>query len=191
MSAELEQLREQYEQFKEKRRKAEAENPLQRVGELHEQLSALEATVKSPSGKVTVVAGPGGSIKDILLADDAVNQPASTLAAELKSTVQQAVAAAARQQATLVDEHMGGQLNVYDRVLENQADAFGTTVEELKRSLDQAPAKPAKPVRNEDDFSENTLLSKDYRKPPPPPSSSAGSGSAADQFLKNLFDEER
>lgn len=191
MSAELEQLREQYEQFKQKRRKAEAENPLQRAGQLHEELSALEATVKSPSGKVTVVAGPGGSIKDILLADDAVNQPAAALAAELKATVQQAVAAAARQQATIVDEHMGGELNVYDRVLENQADAFGTTVEELKRSLDQAPAKPAKPVRNEDDFSENTLLSKDYRKPPPTPSSSGGSGSAADQFLKNLFDEER
>lgn len=193
MSAELEQLRKQYEVFQSKLKRMD--NPMQRVDQMKDELAGLAASATSPSGKVTVVAGPGGAIRDVQFTEDAVRQPAAALAAEVKSTLQQAVAAAARRQARIVDEHMGGQLNAYDRVLQNQADAFGTTVDELKDSIGDVP-QPAKPGRSDDDdFSEGTLMSKGY-KPPPPTGPSAGgppaggSGTAADKFLKNLFDED-
>lgn len=162
MSAELEQLRKQYAKFRASL--TQVENPLEQVNRMKEELGGLAASVTSPSGKVTVVAGTGGSIRDIVLSEDAVQIPASALAAELKSTLAQAVATSARQQARIVDEHMGGQLNAYQRVLENQAEAFGTTVEELKQSLADGKPKPARPPRDDDDFSANTLMAKDHRR---------------------------
>lgn len=191
MSAELDQLRRKHEQLQASLKKVE--DPTERVEELKGQLAGLEASVTSPSGKVTVVAGPGGSIRDVVFAEDAVQLPAQALAAEVKSTLAQAVATAARQQARVVDEAMGGQLGTYERVLENQAEAFGTTVDELKRTLEEATAKPVKPPRNEDDFSENTLMSKGHRPPPPTgPAASPppGGSSAGDKYLKNLFSED-
>lgn len=187
MTAEFDQLLKEYEKFKAKRK--QVDNPLERVGLMQSELAELTASATSPSGKVTIVAGPGGSIRDIQLTEDAVRQPAAALAAELRATVQQAVAAAAREQAQVVDRHMGGQLDVYDRVMENQAEAFGTTIDELKESLGEAPKPAARPPRSDDDFSENTLMSKDHgrsRPAPPPPSG----GSAGSEFLKNLFDED-
>ncbi len=188
MSAELEQLRKQYAKFRASL--TQVENPLEQVNRMKEELGGLEASVTSPSGKVTVVAGPGGSIKDIVLAEDAVQIPASALAAELKSTVTQAVANAARQQAAIVDEHMGGHA-AYDQVLQNQADALGTTVDQLKESMAASEPRPVQPPRNEDDYSENTLMSKaDEVQPPAAALPGSGSGSAGDDFLKNLFDED-
>lgn len=191
MSAELDQLRKKHEELQAKLTRVE--DPTERVDALKGDLATLEASATSPSGKVTVVAGPGGSIRDVVFAEDAIQQPAQALAAELKSTLAQAVATAARQQARLVDEHMGGQLGTYERVLENQAEAFGTTVDELKRTLEEATPKPARPPRNEDDFSENTLMSKGHRPPPPtgpPASPPPGGSSAGDKYLKNLFGED-
>ena len=96
------------------------DDPTQGIDEMQRQLTALEASVSSPAA-IIVVAGPGGAIRDVVFADAAVKQPASALAAELKTALQQAVAVAARQQARIVDEQMGGQLGTYDRVLQNQA----------------------------------------------------------------------
>lgn len=191
MSAELDELRKEYRKFQEQMRQRTLQNPVEQAERLREELNALTASVTSASGTVTIVAGPGGAIRDIQLTDRAMQQPAGALAAELKTTVQQAVAAAARQQATLVDEHTGGQLNMYDQVMQTQAEAFGTTVEDLRAAAEEAPQSPP-PVRNEDDFSENTVMTKDYRPPPaaPSPPPSAGSSSAADQFLQNLFNED-
>lgn len=192
MSTELERLRKDYERYQAKRK--QVENPLERVGQLQEELATLEASVTSPSGKVTVVAGPGGSIRKIHFAEDAVQQPASALAAETQATLQQAVAAAARKQARLVDEHMGGQLNAYDRVLQNQAEAFGTTVEDLTATLEQPAKAPPKPPRNEDDFSDNTLMGKGHRPAPPTgPAAvptSEGDSTPGGKFLKKLFSED-
>lgn len=195
MSAELDELRREYEKFQAMRQQRAQENPMQRAQQLQQELAGMTASATSASGKVTVVAGPGGSIRDIQLTEEAMRQPAAALAAELKSTVQQAVAAAAREQAALVQGHMPG-FNVVDKVMQDQATAFGTTVEELKESLAPPAAKPVRPPRNDDDFSEDTFMAK--RQPPsgPPPSQPpsggrpAGGGSAGDQFLKNLFPEE-
>lgn len=187
MSADLDELRREYEKFQAMRQKAAEDNPAQHIGQLREQMTALTAAVTSPSGKVTVVAGQGGSIQDIQLTDEAMRLPAAALAAELKLTLQQAVAAAAREQASIVDQHMGG-LNMYDQVLQNQAEAFGTTVDELKQ-LGQPAAAPPKPPRDDDDFSQNTFMAKRQTRSEPPPSRPSG-GSAGDQFLKNLMDEE-
>lgn len=194
MSAELDELRKEYEKFQAMRQQRMQENPMQRAQQLQEELAGMAASATSASGKVTVVAGPGGSIRDIQLTEEAMRQPAAVLAAELKATVQQAVAAAAREQAALVQGHMTG-FNVYDKVLQDQATAFGTTVEELKESLaPSAAAKPARPPRNEDDFSENTFMAKRDRPAPPSAPEAPGrpsGGSPGDHFLKNLFDEER
>lgn len=196
MSAELDQLRERYQQFQATIKRIES--PMQGIEQMKEELAALESSVTSPRGGVTVIAGPGGSIKDIRITDEAGKQPGAMLANEIMTTLRQAVAASARAQAAIVDQHSGAQLGAMDRVLQNQADAFGTTVDELKNNLPPgdpaAPKAPPAAKPNEDDFSENTLMSKGHRPPPPtsaplaePPSSG---GSAADKFLKNLFTED-
>lgn len=194
MSAELDQLRKKYEQFR--ATIEHIESPMQGIEQMKEELAALESAVTSPNGGVTVTAGPGGSIKDIRITDEASGRPGAQLAAEIMTTLRQAVAAAARSQAAIVDQHSGAELGAMDRVLQNQADAFGTTVEELKNSLPPddpaAPKAPQAAKRNDDDFSESTLMSKDHRPSPAAPGSEppSGGGSAADQFLKNLFTED-
>lgn len=199
MSAELDQLRARYEQFQATMKRVES--PMLDVNQMKAELVALESSATSPRGGVTVIAGPGGSIKDIRISDEAGRQPGAMLAAEIMSTLRQAVAGAARSQAAIVDQHSGSRLHTMDRVLQDQADALGTTVEELKSTL--PPGDPAAPRtrpqarRNDDDFSENTLMSKGHRRPPeapseppPPPPPSSGGSSAGDKFLKNLFAED-
>ena len=64
---------------------------------------------------------------------------------------------------------MGGQLGTYDRVLQNQANAFGTTVDELEQGIEEAQLaaarqKPQRAPRDEDDFSQNGMLKKDHKR---------------------------
>ncbi|WP_370950441.1 YbaB/EbfC family nucleoid-associated protein [Amycolatopsis sp. cg5] len=178
MSAEFDQLVAQFEQFQSKLK--HVEEPFADLGGMQAELAELEATASSPDRAVTVVAGVGGSIKEIRFADN------PGLGAVVMATLQRAVAEAARKQAVIVDEHTNGALDLVDQVLEVQAEALGTTVDELKSNLrDEAPAAPPR----SDDFSEQTVLRRADDTPQPPPYS-GGSGSAGDSFLKNLFDEE-
>lgn len=183
MSAEFDQLVKQFENFQSKIKRVG--NPLERIGKMQEELTELTATATSPGRTVTVVAGPGGSVREITLTDAALRQPPAALAAELMATLQQAVAAAARKQASIVEAHMGGDLHVVDQVLESQAAAFGTSVDELRATLGEDTA-PATPADEYEDFGQRSIMTSAPR-PPEPPSSG---GSAAEAFLSNLFDDE-
>ncbi|AUI63275.1 YbaB/EbfC family nucleoid-associated protein [Amycolatopsis sp. BJA-103] len=192
MSAEFEQLVAEFEKFQSKIKKAETQ--FAKVGEMQAELAELESVAASPDRSVTVVAGPGGSVKDIRLSPEALRQQPQQLAAAILSTLHTAVADAARKQAGIVDEQFGGtfHLNVEEQVLEAQAEALGTTTADLRSQMSEEPppeaARPARRPRNEDDFSEETVLRRsDEATPGQPP---AGGNSAGDQFLKNLFDEE-
>ncbi|MFD2466848.1 YbaB/EbfC family nucleoid-associated protein [Amycolatopsis silviterrae] len=188
MSDEMDRLVAEFEKFQTKLKQAEAQ--FAKVGDMQEELNALEAQVMSPDRSVTVIAGPSGSVKDLRLSPDALRQQPDQLAATILATLHQAVAESARKQAGIVDEAVGTAfgLNVSDQVLEAQAAGMGTTVEELESNLPEAqPQRLAAPVRDEEDFANNNLLRAEQQQAqaPPPPSASAG-----DQFLKNLFNDE-
>ncbi|MEV6244228.1 YbaB/EbfC family nucleoid-associated protein [Lentzea sp. NPDC051838] len=119
------------------------------VGEMQQQLTELEAVATSADRAVTVVAGPSGSIKAIRLTDLAMRRPPHALAAELMSTLQQAVAEAARRQAGIVEGAIGDDMKLSDQVLETQSQLFGMSKEDLRaaRSEESAPQQPVAPVR--------------------------------------------
>lgn len=189
VSEEMDRLVAEFEKFQTKLKQAEAQ--FAKVGDMQEELNALEAQVMSPDRSVTVVAGPSGSVKDLRLSPDALRQQPDQLASTILATLHQAVAESARKQAGIVDEHVGTAfgLNVSEQVLEAQAAGMGTTVDELESNLPEAqPQRQAAPVRDEEDFANNNLLRAEQQPTqpaPPPPSTSAG-----DQFLKNLFNDE-
>ncbi|MFI6301428.1 YbaB/EbfC family nucleoid-associated protein [Amycolatopsis thailandensis] len=189
MSAEFEQLVAEFEKFQSKIKQAETQ--FAKVGEMQGELAELESVASSPDRFVTVVAGPGGSVKDIRLSPEALRQQPQQLAAAILSTLHTAVADAARKQAGIVDAQFGGTFhtNVEEQVLEAQAEAMGTTKEELRSQMsEEPPPGTARRPRNEDDFSEDTVLRRSDE--PTPQRPAAGGDSAGDQFLKNLFDEE-
>ncbi|MET9261815.1 YbaB/EbfC family nucleoid-associated protein [Amycolatopsis sp. NPDC004079] len=189
MSAEMERLVAEFDKFQTKLKQAEAQ--FAKVGDMQEELSALEAEVMSPDRAVTVVAGPSGSIKDLRLTPDALRQQPDQLATSILATLHKAVAESARKQAGIVDEHVGTAfgLNVSDQVLEAQAAGLGTTVEELESNLPEEQPRQAAPARDDEDFANNDLLRDDGRTAQAPPSAPP-SGSSGDQFLQNLFDDE-
>lgn len=190
MSAEFEQLVAQFERFQSKL--TNLDDQFGSVAEMQSELSELEATAMSPDRSVVVTAGPGGSVKDIKLTDAALKQRPEALAGQLMSTLQQAVAESARKQAAIVDQHMGGQLDVTEQVLQTQAEAFGTTVEDLRSKMGDTTSAP-RPAAEErhDDYSQQSFLQQGtppQGTPPPPPP--ATGGSQGDDFLKNLFNDD-
>jgi hypothetical protein len=106
----------------------------------------------------------------------------------LLATLREAVGEAARRQAVIVQEHMGDDLGLVDQVLETQAAAFGTTVEEMRSKLEEETPRRERPSAPED-FSEQRVL-RQADTPPPPQAPPASGSSAGDSFLRNLFDEE-
>lgn len=185
----MEQLLAEFEKFQTRIKQAEAQ--FAKVGDMQEELEALEASVTSADRSVTVVAGPSGSVKDLRLTPDALRQQPDALAASILTTLHQAVAESARKQAGIVDEHVGTSfgLNVSEQVLEAQAAGLGTTVEELESNLPEEQSQQAAPVRDDEDFANNDLL-RDEPRAPQPPQPAPPSASAGDQFLKNLFNDE-
>lgn len=165
MSAEFDQLVAQFERFQSKIKRMDQQ--FEQVGQLQQDLAGLEATAASPDRTVTVVAGPSGSIKDIRLADAALRQSPQALSAALMTTLRQAVAEAARRQAVLVEGAFGDDMRLTDQVLETQAQLFGTTPEELRASMAQAPE--ARPAAEPEDLSEENFLRREDRPSPPPP----------------------
>ncbi|MFS8099833.1 YbaB/EbfC family nucleoid-associated protein [Lentzea alba] len=102
------------------------------IGEMQQQLTEMEAVATSADRAVTVVAGPSGTIKAIRLTDQAMRRSPQALAAELMSTLQQAVAEAARRQAGIVEGAIGTDMKLSDQVLETQAQLFGMSKEDLR-----------------------------------------------------------
>ncbi|WP_216210504.1 YbaB/EbfC family nucleoid-associated protein [Amycolatopsis aidingensis] len=193
MSAEFEQLVAQFEQFQSKMKRVD--DRFANIADMQGELSQLEAAASSPDRSVTVVAGPGGSVKDIRLTEAALRQRPEALAQTLMSTLQEAVAESARKQAGIVDAHMGDDLQLTEQVLETQAEVLGTSVEELRsRMAEAAPTQRAAEEERQDDYSEQSFLrpaSQGQDRPAaPPPGAGGPGGSAGDEFLKNLFDED-
>ncbi|GGU74122.1 YbaB/EbfC family nucleoid-associated protein [Lentzea flava] len=143
MSAEFDQLVAQFERFQAQMHRVDEQ--FANIGEMQQQLTEMEAVATSADRAVTVVAGPSGSIKDIRLTDQAMRRPPHALAAELMSTLQKAVAEAARRQASIVEGALGDDMHLKDQVLETQAQLFGMTPAELRAATADEAAPPVAP----------------------------------------------
>ncbi|WP_326568094.1 YbaB/EbfC family nucleoid-associated protein [Amycolatopsis rhabdoformis] len=177
MSAELDRLVAEFEKFQSRIKQAEAS--FAKVGDMQDEVTALEATAMSPDRAVTVVAGAGGSVKDIRLTEAALKQQPQQLATTLLSTLHRAVADAALKQAGIVDAHVGAAfgVDVSGQVLEAQAEAMGTTADELKSNASEA--QPAPRRLSDDDLEHGDILRHDEppaAPPPPPPAKPADDG---------------
>ncbi|EIE97985.1 YbaB/EbfC family nucleoid-associated protein [Saccharomonospora glauca] len=110
------------------RRRAEA------YKQTEEELKNVRASVTSPDGVVTVVAGPGGSITSVTFSDRVRELSPATLSTTVQQTIAAAVAAAARRQAEVVRRGLGS-TDLLDRVIESDERLFG----------DQRPPESAEP----------------------------------------------
>ena len=177
MPGEFEHLVAEYERFQAGIRRAD--DRFAGLGAMRQQLTELRASAASPDGGVTVVTGPGGAVLDVKFTESALAQGPQALSATLLATPREAVGEAARLAAAIVEENMGDDLGLVDQVLETQAVAFGTTVEELRSKLTEEAEAPQ-------DFSEQRVL-----RPADPPAAPPAQGpTAGDRFLRTLFDEE-
>lgn len=183
MSAEFDQLVAEFQRFEAGIR--DADERFAGLDAMRQELTRLRATAASPDGGVTVVTGPGGAVLDVEFTDAALAKGPQALSAALMTTLREAVGAAARRQAVIVQEHVGDD-GLVEQVLEAQAEAFGTSVEELRSKLAEETAPP---IAAPEDFSEDRVLRK-ADAPDPPAAPPASGGSAGDSFLRNLFDEE-
>jgi DNA-binding protein YbaB len=158
MSAEMDQLIAQFETFQSKVRQAEAR--FAGVGDMQERIAQVGTSVTSPDGTVTVTAGAGGTVTDLRLTAGAMHLEAGQLAQRIMSTLRQAVAGAAQQQAAIVDDAFGDQLgvDVSGQVREAQAEAFGTRAPE-PASEPLAPRPRRRPATgDDDDFDQGPIL---------------------------------
>lgn len=189
MSSEFDRLVAEFERFQSRIR--QADDRFTDIDGMQTELAGLEATATSPDRAVTVVAGPGGSVLDVRFTEDALRLRPQTLSSAVMSTLQQAVADAARKQAGIVDAHTGGAMALGEQVLETQAELFGTTVEELRSRVDEAPAArhPEAAGEDDDDHSYQSFVRADDDQSAPA-APAEGAASAGDDFLQNLFDQE-
>lgn len=128
------------------RRRTEAYQ--QMAGELKE----VTGRASSSDGVVTVVAGPGGEVREITFAEQTRTIAPAALAAAVMHTIAAAQVAATRQQAEVVRRGLGD-TDLLDRVIESDQRLFGD-----QRPADPGPApQPASAPRrpqpaHEDDF---------------------------------------
>ncbi|MEU7475202.1 YbaB/EbfC family nucleoid-associated protein [Lentzea sp. NPDC042327] len=170
------------------------------IGEMQQQLTELEAVATSADRAVTVVAGPSGSIRDIRLTDLAMRRPPHALAAELMSTLQKAVAEAARRQAGIVEGALGDDMHLKDQVLETQAQLFGMFKEDLVRATAEQdaaaaqqppqPTPPAPPVPPRAPVPPPVPQAGQVRQPPPPPQRRPAQESPEDFSDQNVLRED-
>ncbi|MDX8031448.1 YbaB/EbfC family nucleoid-associated protein [Lentzea sp. BCCO 10_0856] len=147
----LEEMRQKLEFFERANRAAEARAA--GYDAMGTELRTVEASVQSPDRSVTVVAGLSGSIKEIRFTEDAKRLSATQLSQAVMSTLQQAVAAAARQQAEIVQGHVGTDIPIAERVAKTQQEIFGQPGE--------PPARPRPPV--DDDGDTGSIFRQDDR----------------------------
>jgi len=162
MSAHVDQLIAQFEDFQAKVRQAEAR--FAGVGEMQERIARIETTVTSSDGNVTVVAGAGGAVTGLRLTPGAMRLDPARLCEVIMSTMRQAVAGAVQQQAGIVDNAFGDAFGVTisEQVRQAQAEAFGTPAEE-SASQQRSPHQAARPgrqssPRDDDYFDQNSIL---------------------------------
>jgi DNA-binding protein YbaB len=92
-------------------RQAEHEALLGSLTAAQAELAAITASATSPDGAVTVVAGPGGIVRSVQLAEHALHHTAAALSAVIDATVRQAVAQAAREQLAIVRDRVGDRVD--------------------------------------------------------------------------------
>jgi DNA-binding protein YbaB len=163
MSAHMDQLITQFENFQAKVRQAEAR--FAGVGDMQERIAQVETTVTSPDGNVTVVAGANGTVTDIRLSPAAMRLDSAALSSMIMNTLRQAVAGAIQQQAGIVDDTFGHAfgINMSEQVRQAQAEAFGTPKEEpasQQQSPPQASRSGRRPAPGDDDdyFDQSSIL---------------------------------
>ncbi|EHK87276.1 YbaB/EbfC family nucleoid-associated protein [Saccharomonospora azurea] len=123
------------------RRRAEA---YQRT---EEELKDVSASVTSPDGVVTVVAGPGGVISSVTFSESVHDLSPASLSTTVQQTIAAAVAAVARRQADVVRRGLGSS-ELLDRVTESDETLFGDR-RPTASAEDLAPATSG--ARNADD----------------------------------------
>src|SRR6185369_12625713 len=175
MSGEFEHLVAEFERFQAGIRNAD--DRFAGLGVMQQQLTELRASAASPDGGVTVVTGPGGAVLDVKFTEAALAKGPQALSATLLATLREAVGEAARRQAVIVEENMGDDLGLVDQVLETQAVAFGTTVEELRSKLPEERPQP-------EDFSQQPVLRPADPPTTPAPTPPTAGPSAGDRFLR-------
>ncbi|WP_116101239.1 YbaB/EbfC family nucleoid-associated protein [Amycolatopsis thermalba] len=168
----VEQLQQKLDQVEQHKRNGEQR--MAALTRMKEQIGELSVTVSSPDRTVTVVAGPGGGVQSVRVSEDALGGSAIQLSSTITSTIREVVAAAARQQAAIVQDALGEQSNVLESVLETQAEAFGMSVADLKAKLaDERPAAAPRPIDQGADFAEEDFLeerpAERPARPAPPP----------------------
>lgn len=157
-------------------------------GRLREEIGDLEVRASTADRSVTVVVGPGGTVTDIELTTEAMRRQPGALSASIMATLRQAVDEAARRQARLIEQHMGDDMNnsVLDQVLQAQAQATGTSVEDLRSKVDQP--RPGRPAPDDKDLSQGSVFESGEQVPAPEqPPSRATQG---ERYLRNLFDHD-
>ncbi|TNC22476.1 YbaB/EbfC family nucleoid-associated protein [Amycolatopsis alkalitolerans] len=112
------------------------------------ELKGVTGRASSADGAVTVVAGPGGEVKDITFTEQTRTVAPAALATAVLHTIAAARANATRRQAEVVRRGLGD-TDLLDRVLDSDQRLFGD-----QRPVDPGPAAPPRrpqPV-HEDDF---------------------------------------
>lgn len=154
---------------------------------MKDEIGELSVTVSSPDRAVTVVAGPGGSVQSVRVSDEALEGSAIQLSSAITTTIHEAIAAAARRQAAIVQDALGPQSNVLESVLETQAEVFGMSVADLKAKLaDERPVAAPRPIDQGADFAEEDFLEarpeEHQSHPAPPPRREPGDDDFIDPF---------
>src|SRR5262245_60151256 len=135
MTAEFDQLVAEFEQFQAQIKNMD--DRFEHLAGMQSELETLEVRVSTPDKSITVIAGPGGSVRDIRFTEEALQLGPEQLSTDLMTTLREAVADAARQQAAVVEEYAGGP--VLDQVLETQSEVTGVPVEELRQKVARNP----------------------------------------------------
>lgn len=176
MTAEFDQLVAEFEAFQAQIKNVD--DRFEQLAGMRGELESLQVTATSPDRAVTVVAGTGGAVLDVRLTEDALRLGAQQLGATIMATLRDAVAGAAREQASIVQEYAGDDAPVLDQVLETQAEALGVPVEELREKVRPAHGE------TEGDDGEPPVLRDSF---------SVHNGTdpqPGDSYLRNLSDDE-
>jgi YbaB/EbfC DNA-binding family protein len=121
--------------------RVEAAKKVKDFGGLREQLGQIRAIVHSPDGSVAVAAGPGGTVQDIRFAPQALALGPDGLRAAVMGTLRQAIAQAARQQAQLVQQYVGDDMDVVGQTRAAQAPAAQAQAAQAQ-AVQQGPVIP-------------------------------------------------
>lgn len=130
MAADLDDLQRKLDALKEAGRRAEEQ--MGDFSRMREQISELQAAATSADRSVTVTASPGG-VTDIQFTQDALRLSPAQLSSTVMSTLQLAVAEAARKQAEVVQEYVPDS-DVLERVMRTQDELFGSHAEQPQQA---------------------------------------------------------